>query len=100
MTKRDAIIAYLKETFPPNEVMPPRDYASAVVPVFRVIENYVERQLEVAGDLFDARSAGPASGGPPAQPGRSRARHRGAAQVVSLALGLVCGGAFFSGLPS
>lgn len=52
MTKREAVVAYLKETFPPNDVVPPRDYAGAGVPVFRVIENYVERQLEVAGDLF------------------------------------------------
>jgi hypothetical protein len=53
MTKREAVVAYLKETFPPNDVMPPQDYAGAGVPVFRVIENYVERQLEVARDLFD-----------------------------------------------
>lgn len=53
MTKREAVVGYLKETFPPNDVMPPRDDASAGVPVFRVIENYVERQLEVARDVFD-----------------------------------------------
>ncbi|MGH7314472.1 MAG: hypothetical protein ACREJV_14955 [Candidatus Rokuibacteriota bacterium] len=53
MTKEEAVIAYLKETFPPGEVGPPRDYSSAVVPVFPVTENYVERQLEIERGLFD-----------------------------------------------
>ena len=50
-----AILAYLKETFPPWEVMPPRDCAGGEAPVFPVVQNYVERQLEIERGILDER---------------------------------------------
>lgn len=51
------ILAYLKETFPPWEVMPARRYADTAAPVFPVVQNYVERQLEVDSTLLEEPAA-------------------------------------------
>jgi hypothetical protein len=47
------ILAYLRETFPPWEVVPARRYAGTAAPVFAIVQNYVERQLEVDRTLLD-----------------------------------------------
>jgi len=47
------IIQYLEAAFPTAQVLPPRSYATAVAPVFPVIEADVERQIEIARPILD-----------------------------------------------
>ena len=53
MAEHQEIIEYLKAEFPTAQIPPSRNYATAVAPVFPVIEGYVERQLEIARPLLD-----------------------------------------------
>ena len=46
MAEHQEIIQYLEAAFPTAQVLPPRSDATAVAPVFPVIEGYVERQIE------------------------------------------------------
>src|SRR5713101_3688203 len=53
MAEHQEIIEYLEAAFPTGQVLPPRSYATAVAPVFPVIEGYVERQIEIAQPILD-----------------------------------------------
>ncbi len=53
MAEHQEIIKYLEAAFPTAQVLPPRSYATAVAPVFPVIEGYVERQLEISRPILD-----------------------------------------------
>ena len=53
MAEHQEIIEYLEAAFPTAQVLPPRDYATSVAPVFPVIEGHVEHQLEIARPLLD-----------------------------------------------
>jgi hypothetical protein len=53
MAEHQEIIEYLEAAFPTAQVLPPRSDATAVAPVFPVIEGYVERQIEIARPILD-----------------------------------------------
>jgi hypothetical protein len=53
MAEHQEIIEYLNASFPTAQVLPPRDYAASVAPIFPVIEGYIEHQLEIARPLLD-----------------------------------------------
>jgi len=53
MAEHQEIIQYLEAAFPTAQVLPPRSDATAVAPVFPVIEADVERQIEIARPILD-----------------------------------------------
>jgi hypothetical protein len=53
MTAREAVVEYLAAAFPTARVLTSSSEASAVAPVFPVIEGNVERQLEIAQAVWD-----------------------------------------------
>jgi hypothetical protein len=53
MTAREAVVEYLAAAFPTARVLVSSSEASAVAPVFPVIDGTSERQLEIAQAVWD-----------------------------------------------